>query len=126
MIAHNAVHWVSRPGPHTLPGLWHQFIDWIGDGTGLPDTILHIHAGMAVLMLARVVTRRSLGSLVPLSVVIVAEAFNEIMDRLQFGSWRWPDTTLDIVNTLLWPTIICLGVRFRPMIARRRNGGWGR
>ncbi len=126
MIAHNAVHWVSRPGPHTLPGLWHQFIDWIGDGTGLPDTILHIHAGMAVLMLARIVTRRSLGSLVPLSVVIVAEAFNEIMDRLQFGSWRWPDTTLDIVNTLLWPTIICLGVRFRPMIARRRNGGWGR
>ena len=122
MIAHNAVHWVSRPGPHTLPGLWHQFIDWIGDGTGLPDTILHIHAGMAVLMLARIVTRRSLGSLVPLSVVIVAEAFNEIMDRLQFGSWRWPDTTLDIVNTLLWPTIICLGIRFRPMIARRRSG----
>jgi hypothetical protein len=125
MTPRDAVHWVGQPGPHSLPGLWHQFIDWIGDGTGLPDTILHIHAGMAVLMLARIVTRRSLGSFVPLSVVIVAEGFNEVMDRLQFGSWRWPDTTLDIVNTLFWPTIICLGIRFRPMIARRR-GGFGR
>ena len=35
-----------------LPKLYHQWIDWVGDGTGLPDTILHIHAGMALLMIA--------------------------------------------------------------------------
>ena len=103
----------------TLPAQWHRFIDWIGDGTGLPDTILHIHAGMAVLMIARIVTRRSLGSFIPLSVVAAAEAFNEVMDRLQFGSWRWDDTLSDIANTLFWPTVICLGIRLRPMIRRR-------
>lgn len=73
---------------HHLSARYHQLIDWIGDGTGLPDTILHIHAGMALLLLARVVTQRSLGTLIPLSVVAIAEAFNEIMDRLHFGSWR--------------------------------------
>ena len=103
----------------TLPAYWHRFIDWIGDGTGLPDTILHIHAGMAVLMIARLVTRRSLGSFVPWSVVVVAEGFNEVMDRLQYGSWRWSDTLSDIGNTLFWPTVICLGIRLRPMIVRR-------
>lgn len=104
-----------------LPARWHQFIDWIGDGTGLPDTILHIHAGMAVLMLARIATRRSLGSWVPLSIVVAAEGFNEVMDRLLYHSWRWPDTSLDLLNTLFWPTLICLGVRLRPMIGRRRR-----
>jgi hypothetical protein len=110
----------ARPyGRAMIPEIYHKFIDWIGDGTGLPDTILHIHAGMAVLMVARIVTRRSLGSFVPWSFVAAAEAFNEIMDRLNFGSWRWADTTTDIVNTLFWPTVICLGIRLRPMLLAR-------
>jgi hypothetical protein len=89
------------------------------DRTGLPDTILHIHAGMAVLMIARLLTRRSLGSFVPWSFVVLAEAFNEVMDRLNFGSWRWEDTTSDVLNTLFWPTVICLGLRMRPMLLPR-------
>ena len=103
-----------------IPSLYHSFIEWIGDGTGLPDTILHIHAGMAVLMLARLATRRSLGSFIPYSVVVLAECGNELMDRLECGAWRWPDTTSDLINTLFWPTVICLGVRLRPMLHRDR------
>jgi len=115
MVRSAATHY----GRSMIPAYYHRFIDWIGDGTGLPDTILHIHAGMAVLMVARIVTRRSLGSFVPWSFVAAAEAFNEIMDRLNFGSWRWADTTTDIVNTLFWPTVICLGIRLRPMLLAR-------
>ena len=102
-----------------IPKLYHNWIDWVGDGTGLPDTILHIHAGMALLMIARLITRRSFGTFIPLAVVAAGEAFNEIMDRMNFGSWRWDDTLLDIANTMFWPTVICLGVRLRPMIGRR-------
>jgi hypothetical protein len=104
-----------------IPTLYHRFIDWIGDGTGLPDTVLHIHAGLAVLMVARVLTRRSLGSFVPLSFVILAEAANEVMDRLHFGSWRWADTLADVANTLFWPLVICLAVRVRPLLLRRER-----
>lgn len=103
-----------------IPATYHRLIDWIGDGTGLPDTILHIHAGLAVLMIARIVTRRSLGTFVAWWFVVAAEAGNEIMDRLHFGSWRWSDTLSDIGNTLFWPTVICLAVRMRPMIGRKR------
>lgn len=100
-----------------LARLWEAFVNWIGDGTGLPDTILHIHAGMAILLLARLVTGRSLGTLVPLSFVAAAEAANEVLDRIDYGSWRWADTLSDIGNTLFWPTVICLAVRLRPMVA---------
>ena len=102
-----------------LPQTYHRIIDWIGDGTGLSDTILHIHAGMVILLLARMITRRSLGTLIPLSCVALAELGNEVMDRLNFGSWRWPDTTSDVINTLFWPLVICLAVRLRPMIVER-------
>lgn len=105
-----------------LAALWHAFITWIGDGTGLPDTILHIHAGMAVLLVARLVTGRSLGTLVPLSWVAVAEGANEVLDRIEFGSWRWADTLSDIGNTLFWPTVICLAVRLRPLALRGARG----
>lgn len=105
-----------------IPALYHRFINWIGDGTGMPDTLLHIHAGMLILMIARVVTGRSLGTFIPWSVVAAAELFNEVMDRLNFGSWRWPDTIADVINTLFWPTVICLGIRLRPLIVREQKG----
>lgn len=104
-----------------IPALYTALIQWIGDGTGASDTILHIHAGMAVLLLARVVTRRSLGTWVPLSVVAAAELGNEVLDRLHYGSWRWNDTLADIVNTLFWPAVICLAVRLRPLVVRPRT-----
>lgn len=103
-----------------IPSLYHALINWIGDGTGLPDTILHIHAGMAILLIARVLTGRSLGTFVPLSFVAAAEFGNELLDRLEFGSWRWPDTSSDIVNTMFWPSVICLAVRLRPLVGRAR------
>lgn len=104
----------------SIPGIWHGFIEGIGDGTGMADSLLHVHAGLAVLILARVVTGRSLGSFVPLSIVALAEAGNEILDRLFFGGWRWPDTLSDIANTMFWPTVICIAVRWRPMMRQRR------
>jgi len=101
-----------------VPALYARVIQWIGDGTGTTDTVLHIHAGMAVLILARLVTRRSLGTFVPLSVVALAEVGNEVLDRLHYHSWRWWDTIPDVINTLFWPTVICAAVRWRPMHRR--------
>jgi len=106
----------------TLPQLYHQWILWIGDGTGLPDAILHIHAGLAILLLVRVVTGRSLGTFIPFAAVVVAEFGNELMDYLTYGM-RWADTLADIGNTLFWPLVISLGVRIRPMAARDQPRG---
>ena len=98
-----------------LPQLYHEWIVWIGDGTGLPDAILHIHAGLAILILVRLATGRSLGTFIPFAVVVLAELGNEWMDYLAYGL-RWADTLSDIANTLFWPFVISLGVRLRPMV----------
>ena len=96
-----------------FPALYESIIVWIGDGTGAPDTLLHVHAGLAVLFLARIVTRRSLATPLPFLMVCLAEAANEYMDYLSYGGWRWPDTGIDIVNTLFWPFVLMIGLRLR-------------
>ena len=96
-----------------IADLYQRIVLWIGDGTGASDALLHVHAGMAVLLLARVVTRRSLATPIPFAVVCLAELANEVLDRVSHGSWFWPDTGLDIVNTLFWPLVLMLGLRAR-------------
>jgi hypothetical protein len=106
----------------SLPARYHGWIDWVGDGTGLPDTILHIHVGLAVLLVTRLMSGRSLATFIPFLAVMVAEAANEVMDYLLYGL-RWEDTLSDVANTLFWPLVISLGVRLRPMVRRDRERG---
>ena len=77
------------------------------------DTLAHIHGGMAVLLLARLISRRSLATPVPLACVLALQVINESIDRYTHGSWRWPDTIGDTLNTLFWPTVLFLGLRWR-------------
>lgn len=100
----------------SIPQVYHEWILWIGDGTGLPDAILHIHAGLAIMVLVRLLSRRSLGSFIPFGVVLLAELLNELLDCLHYGL-RWNDTIADVGNTLFWPFVISLGVRLRPLLA---------
>ena len=89
-----------------------RLIQWIGDGTGAPDTVLHIHAGMAVLFLARVATRQSLATVWPLLAVFAAEFANEVMDYFAHGRVM-PDTFSDVANTVFWPSVLFVGLRLR-------------
>ncbi|WP_126172658.1 hypothetical protein [Altericroceibacterium xinjiangense] len=96
-----------------LVGEYGRLIAWIGDSTGASDTLLHVHAGLAVMLAARLVTGYSLASPVPFAFVCVAEIGNEVLDRINYGGWKWPDTTLDIVSTLFWPFVLMIALRFR-------------
>jgi hypothetical protein len=95
-----------------LAKLYTSITIWIGSNTGSTDMVLHIHAGMAVFLAARLITRRSLATPLPLACVYLAEAFNEGMDRLGHGVWM-PDTLSDILYTVFWPTALFLGLRWR-------------
>lgn len=103
----------------SLPKLYHLMILWIGNGTGLPDALLHVHAGMAILLLVRLMTNRSLGSFIPFIIVVIAEFSNEMMDYLNYGL-RWHDTIADAGNTLLWPLVISMAVRLKAVMARSK------
>jgi hypothetical protein len=95
--------------------------DWVVVATGQSETVLHIHAGMAVFVLARLTTGRSFGTFIPFCFVLAAELGNELLDFLLLGRWQQAETTIDLTNTLFWPLAISLGVRVRPMILRDRR-----
>lgn len=98
-----------------------DFAHWIGDGTGLPDTMLHFHAGLAIFLLARVISGRSLGSWLPITVVLIGAILKEIADRFVYGSWRWYDTPWDVLATMFWPAALWLGIKLRPLIDRAHH-----
>ncbi|KQM76141.1 hypothetical protein ASE70_10090 [Sphingomonas sp. Leaf22] len=106
-----------------IPALYARLIQAIGDGTGMADSLLHVHAGMAVLLITRIVTGYRLSTPVPLAVVALAELGNEVLDRIFWGSWRWEDTSLDILNTMFWPTMLFIGLRLRDRFEPRATPG---
>ncbi|MCW0199994.1 hypothetical protein [Sphingopyxis sp.] len=85
---------------------YHERIIWIGTTTGLPDAILHIHAGMFIFLAASLLTGRSFDRLLPLLTVILLAGGNECLDRIHLGNWNWPDTKSDLINTIAWPLAI--------------------
>ena len=78
---------------------------WLGNTLKLDHSTLHVHVGM-VIWLGCVVVAGSIAALWPLLAVVAAELLNECLDRWRVGSWRIADTVADIVNSVLWPTIL--------------------
>lgn len=105
---------------------YHHLILQIADFTGQPENLLHMHAGMAILCLTRLLTGRSIGTGIPLLCVTIAELANEALDRVHAGAWNWPDTSADVFNTLLWPLAITLAVHFRPLVGGGARRGKSR
>lgn len=92
----------------------------IGASTGASDTLLHVHGGLVVLFLARLVTRRSLATWTPFLCVLAAAILKELADRIAHGVWRPHDSLFDIINTLFWPGILMIGLRWRKAHPVRR------
>jgi hypothetical protein len=103
-----------------IPALYQSLVIWISDGTGLSDSLLHIHAGMIVFSFARLVSRKGLGTFIPFAFVGGAELGNETLDFLGHGM-RWGDTLSDIANTLFWPLVVTVVVRLRPVSERSKS-----
>ncbi|ALJ13297.1 hypothetical protein [Sphingopyxis macrogoltabida] len=85
----------------------------LGISTGASDSLLHVHGGMIVLFLARIATRRSLATWTPFLFVLAAAIAKEVADRFAHGSWRMPDSGFDILNTIFWPFVLMVGLRWR-------------
>lgn len=102
-----------------FPQYYHNMILWIGERTGFSDPVLHIHAGLIILLTVHIVSKKSLCSFIPFAFVVLAEGGNELLDYLAYG-WRPTDTYSDIVNTLFWPFVISLIARLQSI------SKWGR
>lgn len=96
----------------SLSTYYAEIIRWLSGGGPVPDTVLHIHGGMIVLLTVRILTGRSLATPWPLIAVFIAAFSKEFADYLAYGRVK-PDTVADIVNTVFWPSVLFLGLRAR-------------
>lgn len=96
-----------------LAKTYHSLLDQFVHRIGVTDTVMHIHAGLAVMLIASLLSRQSLARPLPLIAVVVAELANEILDYLALGRVA-SDTPKDFVVTLAWPTILFVFMRSQP------------
>jgi hypothetical protein len=75
------------------------------------DRELHVSLGLLVFFLTMILFRRPMRSAWPWLAVILFEMSNEYLGKVLTGTWNWPDTKLDIVFTLLWPTLFFVAAR---------------
>lgn len=100
--------------------------------TGLPQDALHIHVGLALFFGSALLLRWRVGGWRPWLLVLVATLAGEAWDMRDNLSLDWGFRLAshwhDIWNTMLWPTLVMLGVRWRDRLHPRalREDGAGR
>ena len=90
------------------------YLKWkstLGEDLGVSESLLHLHAGLAIFALAALLLRRPLRSWWPLAIVLGAGLANELVDYLYAGDWSLAASAKDIANTVFWPAVITLLAR---------------
>jgi len=85
----------------------------MGEQLHISDDALHVHVGMAILLIAALLLRRAPWNWRALLVVTVIEAINEVYDMLSLGirpnqESALPESIHDFVLTMLWPVVIAV------------------
>lgn len=81
---------------------------------GTSEDLLHLHAGLIIFFAAALFLQRRMRSRVPIALVYAFAFGNELIDAYSpaGGTTIW-EATVDILNTIFWPTLLFL-------LARRR------
>jgi 2-methylcitrate dehydratase PrpD len=95
----------------------------LGQLMGLPKDALHIYVGLAVFLVAAALTRRPLGSWLPIAAAIAAAVAGEAWDvaetRAAGARIHWDRNWHDIWNTCFWPFLLFLLARYTRLLSRR-------
>jgi len=71
---------------------------------------VHIYIGLIVFFLYIIIARKSIASFVTLIPIAFVSAAMEMLDLrddwMAFGYMRWEASIHDLINTMLWPTLI--------------------
>lgn len=94
---------------------------WLVDATGVSKDSLHIHVALLLMFGTALMFRRPLTSVRPWGVVMAAALLGEVGDYLTPSrppEWKGM-AAHDIINTMFWPTAICVGARIWPRLNPR-------
>ena len=89
---------------------------------GLSRDALHVHIGLAVMLLVAVLFRLPLRDWRPLAAAVLAALAGELWDLVDhLGVGRSPDwggNGHDVANTLFWPVLLFLLARYTRLLRR--------
>ena len=97
----------------SLPDAYAALKESMSLATGATEELLHVHFGLLIFVTVALVLRRRMHSNWPVAMVWAFALANEAVDSLAIGYEVWP-SLLDVINTILWPTVLHL-------VARRRR-----
>ncbi|HEY7809270.1 MAG TPA: hypothetical protein VIA98_02695 [Allosphingosinicella sp.] len=87
---------------------------------GLAKDALHIYVGLGVFLLAAMLSRRPLKSLVPIGAVVLVALAGEawdLFDTVEAGQRiRWDKSWHDLWNTIFWPAALFLLARYTRLL----------
>lgn len=98
----------------------------LSDLLHLSKDALHVHLGIGIYLVATLLLRRPLGSWLPWLIVLALELINEALDlahHLRRGGIEPAgllDSVKDIINTMLWPTVLLIALRVGGAAGRRK------
>ena len=97
----------------TLPDRYAALKEGMSAATGATEELLHVHFGLLIFVVVAVLFRRRMHSLWPVGMVWAFALLNEAVDFFA-AQWVLDLSALDVLNTVLWPTVLFL-------VARRRR-----
>ena len=100
---------------------YNDAIDGLVAFTDMPRPLLHVHAGMIIYLGCQLLLGTRRGSLLAVLITVQLALVHEMMNRLFHGSWRWENTSEDLVLTMFWPTMCYAVSRFRRWHWARRT-----
>ena len=83
----------------------------LGEATGAQEDLLHVHAGLLIFVVSALLLRKRMRSPIPLALVVLFAAGNELIDWLSGVPSRPFEPLVDFLNTIVWPTILFLTAR---------------
>ncbi|MEO5807016.1 hypothetical protein [Devosia sp.] len=81
---------------------------------------LHIHVGLGIYIIAILALRRGPASPVPWLIVLGFELINEVLDL--YHEVDFSGSIVDVLNTMLWPTIALAIARYVAHRSQQREG----
>lgn len=75
------------------------------------ESLLHLHAGLAIFVVTALLLRQRMRSWIPLAVVVALAVLNELIDYSYSPRWDLQSSGKDLLNTILWPFILFLLAR---------------
>lgn len=90
-----------------------SLMDQAAQWFGVPHSTMHVHAGLAVYVVAQVVVRTRRASMAALNTVIALAVLHEVLDFFGSPNWDWADTLQDIALTSMWPVAITVVGQYR-------------